>query len=129
MAGKSNLGKKAGDSGAAVLCGLAVFIMVGGLILCAYMTSSIQPLSDSASEVVRVSAELESVSSLRSLLFSFTEQYRVTEAAFDRALGLALTFLTLGTLVVAVLSLIILSQIRRARRLARALEKSGGRSR
>jgi len=112
------------DSTALLLCGTAVLLMLAALLTTSFMASSIEPVGKSARELLRVADQLDSVASIRTILFSYSQQFSVAEASLNRALSTALGFLTLGSLLVVALVVALMSQIRRVRRLQEQLDKA-----
>ncbi|WP_210396815.1 hypothetical protein [Motiliproteus sediminis] len=106
-----------------ILCAAAVVVMLIALVTSMVMAASIQPVGKSSAELQRVAEQLDSVASIRTILFSYAHQYGVTEANLQRALNAALGFLTLGAGLVAALSAALLAQIRRVEQLKRELQQ------
>lgn len=104
-----------------IFCAAAVVVMLLALVISMVMAGSIQPVGKSSQELLRVAQQLDSVASIRDILFTYSHQYGVTEASLQRALNAALGFLTLGAALVAGLAAALMAQVRRVEKLERQL--------
>ena len=112
------------DITALLLCCTAVVIMLAALLTTSFMASSIEPVGKSASELLRVADQLDSVTSIRTILFSYSQQFSVAEEHLNRALSTALGFLTLASMLVVALVVALMGQVRRVRQLKEQLAKA-----
>lgn len=111
------------NSTAMLLCVAAVLVMLGALFTTSFMASSIEPVGKSSAELLRVAEHLDSVSSIRTILFSYSQQFNVAEANLNRALNTALGFLTLASLLVVTLVVVVMTLVRRVEKLREQMAK------
>ncbi|MEH6471270.1 MAG: hypothetical protein V7752_08470 [Halopseudomonas sp.] len=110
-------------NGTMMLCWIAGVVIVVALFSAMYVHSSLTVLSKTSSEINSVAAILDSVSGLRSLLISFSNQCNVAQENWLGALNTSLGLMFLVCLAGMALLVTLVAQFKLNRRLTARIAK------